>query len=34
MIGHSDPRMSEVYASIDPSEKQAALAKVVEMVGP
>lgn len=34
MIGHSDPRMSEVYASIDPSEKQAALAKVVQMVGP
>ena len=33
MIGHSDQRMSEVYASIDPSEKQAALAKVVRMVG-
>ena len=33
MIGHSGEKMSEVYASIDPSEKQAALARVVQMVG-
>ena len=32
MIGHSDQRMSEIYASIDPSEKRAALAQVVEIV--
>jgi integrase len=33
MIGHSDRRMSEVYSSIDPSEKQAELAKVIGLAG-
>ncbi len=33
MIGHADRRMSDVYSSIDPSEKQAELAKVVRLVG-
>jgi integrase len=32
MIGHADRRMSEVYSSIDPSEKQAELAKVFRLV--
>jgi hypothetical protein len=33
MIGHADRRMSEVYSSIDPTEKQAELAKVIGLMG-
>jgi len=32
-IGHSDARMSEVYTSVDPSEKRNALAQVKRLVG-
>ena len=31
-IGHADRRMSEVYASVDPSEKRAGLARVAALV--